>query len=57
MLGSRNRWQIDAAGTIGVHTGDPAGFPDARCGSEKRGFELTSRARQIRAEGFWRGLT
>jgi len=47
--GLQGRWQIDSAGTIGIHAGDAA---DARmrAAARQRGFDLTSRARQIRAE-------
>jgi len=40
--------RIDSAGTIGYHTGDPA---DARMrqSAQNRGYQLTSRARQITA--------
>lgn len=40
--------EIDSAGTIGYHSGKPA---DARmrAAAQKRGYELTSRARQVTA--------
>jgi protein-tyrosine phosphatase len=46
--GLRSQWEIDSAGTIGIHAGDAA---DARMrgAARKRGYDLTSRARQIRA--------
>ncbi|MEM6883836.1 MAG: low molecular weight protein-tyrosine-phosphatase [Verrucomicrobiota bacterium] len=47
-VGLENRILIDSAGTIGYHSGEPA---DARMrqSAQKRGYALTSRARQITA--------
>ena len=41
--------EIDSAGTIGYHTGNPA---DARmrASAQRRGYDLTSRARQVTAD-------
>ncbi len=46
--GVDGEWEIDSAGTIGIHAGDPADSR-MRAAARKRGFELTSRARQFRA--------
>ena len=47
--GLADRIQIDSAGTLGMHAGNP---PDSRmrAAATKRGYELTSRARQVTAE-------
>lgn len=47
--GADHRVQIDSAGTIGYHTGNPA---DSRMRSagEKRGYEFLSRSRKITSE-------
>ncbi|MGJ3244262.1 MAG: low molecular weight protein-tyrosine-phosphatase [Opitutales bacterium] len=49
--GLADRITIDSAGTIGFHAGSPA---DRRmqAAARKRGYTLTSRARQVRTEDF-----
>jgi protein-tyrosine phosphatase len=44
--GCADLWRIDSAGTIGLHAGD---LPDHRMrgAAKKRGYALTSRARQL----------
>jgi protein-tyrosine phosphatase len=44
--GCADLWRIDSAGTIGLHAGD---LPDSRMrgAAQRRGCDLTSRARQI----------
>lgn len=45
--------EIDSAGTAGYHTGDPAD-PRMRSAAAQRGYDLTSRARQVQPEDFHR---
>lgn len=49
--GLESDFEIDSAGTIGMHAGNP---PDSRMTSaaRARGIEMTGRARQIRARDF-----
>jgi protein-tyrosine phosphatase len=49
--GLSDRVEIDSAGTIGYHTGNPA---DARmsAAAAQRGYDLTSRARQVQPDDF-----
>lgn len=49
--GREEDFLIDSAGTLGYHAGDPA---DARMRrhAAQRGYELTSRARQVKARDF-----
>ncbi|GAB5561667.1 MAG: low molecular weight protein-tyrosine-phosphatase [Synoicihabitans sp.] len=46
--GLENRVQIDSAGTLGMHAGNPAD-PRMRAAATQRGYDLTSRARQVTA--------
>lgn len=43
--------EVDSAGTIGFHSGDPADSR-MRAAAAKRGYDLTSRARQVSAQDF-----
>ncbi len=51
--GITDKIHIDSAGTIGYHTGNPA---DARMrtAARRRGYDLTSRARQVHADDLTR---
>ncbi len=46
--GWSDRVEIDSAGTIGMHHGEPADVR-MRAAASKRGYDLTSRARQVTA--------
>lgn len=47
--GLQNKYEIDSAGIIGIHAGEPA---DARMRTHaaKRGYEITHRSRQVKAK-------
>lgn len=51
--GVEEEWEIDSAGTLGAHAGDPA---DARmrAAAARRGYRLESRARRVRGDDFHR---
>lgn len=49
--GLAHRVDVDSAGTGGWHVGDPAD-PRMREAASRRGYELTSRARQVDADDF-----
>lgn len=49
--GRDDQFQIDSAGTLGYHTGEPADRR-MRLAASARGYELDSRARQINANDF-----
>jgi protein-tyrosine phosphatase len=51
--GHHERVEVDSAGTGGWHVGDAAD-PRMRRAASARGYELTSRARQVAAEDFER---
>jgi len=44
-------YEIDSAGTIGYHTGEPAD-KRMRTAAKKRGYELLSKARQFKVQDF-----
>lgn len=49
--GLDSRFNIDSAGTIGYHEGNPAD-PRMRAAAKKRGIEITSNSRPIRPSDF-----
>ena len=49
--GLSNTVEVDSAGTIGYHSGNPADSR-MRAAAAKRGYDLTSRARQVNAGDF-----
>jgi protein-tyrosine phosphatase len=51
--GRSSEFEIDSAGTIGYHTGEPADRR-MRSAAEGRGYQLDSRARQIKTSDFHR---
>ena len=51
--GRSSEFEIDSAGTIGYHTGEPADRR-MRAAAEGRGYRLDSRARQIETSDFHR---
>jgi len=52
-LGRDDDFVVDSAGTEAWHVGEPAD-KRARAAASRRGYELTSRARQVRADDFER---
>lgn len=51
--GRSSEFEIDSAGTIGYHTGEPADRR-MRSAADGRGYQLDSRARQIKTSDFHR---